>query len=94
MYIPSIVTGARFDAYFNNLPQLRDQMVQMAGAIRQRGCTQIGMDAGGSHNGEYLLWVTLKEAGVWPVRIESIRVDNRSAAAPLAPFTPCVTLKL
>ena len=61
MLITSLLAGERFDPYFNNLPHIKNNAAQMARTVKDRECTNAGMEAGGNHNGEYLPWVTLKE---------------------------------
>lgn len=92
MAIPSILTGSRFGAYFNNLPQVQPETIRIVDGIHERNCTAVGMLSGGSVGGEYLLWAALREANM-QVRIEDVQVENRTGRIPWPAFTPCVTVK-
>jgi 4-amino-4-deoxy-L-arabinose transferase-like glycosyltransferase len=63
--------------FFNGPPGLFEEFKKIAGEIRQRNVTKVGLVLE-EHSWEYPLWVFLNQDGSNPVRLEHVEVDNVS----------------
>jgi hypothetical protein len=92
---PVFGSGSIFDTprerqYFRERPALYEINKKLADEVKARRFSNIGLDVGGD-DFEYPLWLMLRE-GVPSLRLEHVNVKNVSAALPMRPFDPAMTL--
>ena len=76
----SILTVPRLEQYFRNRPHDQAPYTYAATLAQAKGCTEIGLWLEGN-NYEYPLWILLNVVRTERIRVEHIRVSNRSFMA-------------
>jgi len=77
--------------YFASQPAWGTPYVRAADALADTGCTDIGFYAS-NDAWEYPFWTLLREAGISPVRIEHVNVQNVSQRHQPDDFDPCAVI--
>lgn len=89
----SVLRTARLDQYFFNRPDLQEPFLAAARAVSRKRCA-LGLEIG-PDDGEYLLWVALRETDQRKRRIEHVNVSNASRNATRASREePCGLIRL
>jgi len=89
----SVLRTTRLDQYFFNRPDLKEPFLAAARAVSSERCA-LGIEIG-PDDGEYLLWVALRETGQGKRRIEHVNVSNASGNTTSAPREePCGLIRL